>query len=220
MNANITRRITLNDVFTARQSGEQDAQTLLDVMAEFVTEAGQPDFSGTAFEQSLYPIIDLAQKHRVEECMARLEGFAAIIGPVLERIAGIETEHAILSASQSATQAERITPEEQRAVNAAISTCSMASAGRIIATHPNDDDATVTLCELQLAELARYFTSGNDQLGSPLFELRHPGGNVWRLYADGRCEGLPDGVVVVNHALPIIHELIAKQIPRGSVANE
>jgi len=151
MSTNITRRITLSDVFTARQSGEQDAQTLLDVMAEFVTEAGQPDFSGTAFEQSLYPIIDLAQKHRVEECMARLEGFAAIIGPVLERIAGIEAEHALLSASQSATQAERITPEEQRAVNAAISTCSMVSAGRLIAAHPNDDDATVTLCELQLA---------------------------------------------------------------------
>jgi hypothetical protein len=151
MSTNITRRITLNDVFTARQSGEQDAQTLLDVMAEFVQEAGQPDFSGTAFEQSLYPIIDLAQKHRVEECMARLEGFAAIIGPVLERIAGIEAEHALLSASQSATLAERITPEEQRAVNATISTCSMVSAGRIIAAHPNDDDATVTLCELQLA---------------------------------------------------------------------
>lgn len=151
MNTNITRRIQLSDVFTARQNGEQDAQTLLGVMAEFVTEAGQPDFSGTAFAQSLYPIIDLAQKHRVEECMARLEGFAAIIGPVLERIAGIEAEHALLSASQSATLAERITPEEQRAVNAAISTCSQVSAGRIIAAHPNDDDAIVTLCELQLA---------------------------------------------------------------------
>ena len=151
MNTNITRRITLSDVFTARQSGEQDAQTLLGVMAEFVTEAGQPDFSSTALTQSLYPIIDLAQQHRIEECMARLEGFAEIIGPVLERIAGIEAEHALLSASQSATQAERITPEEQRAVNAAISTCSMVSASRIIAAHPNDDDATVTLSELQLA---------------------------------------------------------------------
>lgn len=81
-------------------------------------------------------------------------------------------------------------------------------------------EAEVERMKASLAELARYFTSGNDQLSAPLFELRHPGGNVWRLYADGRCEGLPDGVVVVNHALPIIHELIAKQIPRGSVANE
>lgn len=151
MNTNTTRRITLNDVFTARQSGEQDAQMLIDVMAEYVAEAGQQEFSSTAFEQSLYPIIDLAQKHRVEECMARLEGFAAIIGPVLERISGIEAQHALLSASQSATMAERITPEEQHAVNAAISTCSMVSAGRIIAANQDDDDAIVTLCELQLA---------------------------------------------------------------------
>jgi len=151
MNTNTTRRITLSDVFTARQSGEQDAQMLIDVMAEYVAEAGQQDFSSTAFEQSLYPIIDLAQKHRVEECMARLEGFAAIIGPVLERISAIEAQHALLSASQSATLAERITPEEQRAVNAAISTCSMVSACRIIAASQDDDDAVVTLCELQFA---------------------------------------------------------------------
>lgn len=151
MSANITRRITLSDVFTSRQSGEQDAQTLLAVMAEFIAEAGQQDFSSTALTQSLYPIIELAQQHRIEECMARLEGFAEIIGPVLERIAAIEAKHALLSASQSATLAGRITPEELRAVNAAISTCSQVSAGRIVAADQGDDDATVTLCELQLA---------------------------------------------------------------------
>lgn len=151
MSTNISRRITLSDVFNSRQSGEQDAQTLLAAMAEFVAETGQQDFSSTALTQSLYPIIELAQQHRIEECMARLEGFAEIIGPVLERIAAIEAKHALLSASQSATLAERITPEEQCAVNAAISTCCMVSAGRIIATNQDDDDAIVTLCELQLA---------------------------------------------------------------------
>lgn len=53
-----------------------------------------------------------------------------------------------------------------------------------------------------------------------LFELRHPAGHVWRLYANGRCEGFPDGVVVVNHALPMIYELIAKQAPCGGIPNE
>jgi len=132
---NITRRIQLVDVTTARQYGEQDAQALLKAMTNPTTEADQQDDASAILMHSLHPIIELAQQHRIEECTARLEGFAKITGPVLERIA---------------TLAERITPEEQRAVNAAISTCSLVSAGRIIAAH-QDDDATVTLCELQFA---------------------------------------------------------------------
>lgn len=56
--------------------------------------------------------------------------------------------------SASLNQADRVaqaTADEQRAIDAAIATCSRVSAGRIIAAHPNDDDAIVTLCELQLA---------------------------------------------------------------------
>lgn len=53
-----------------------------------------------------------------------------------------------------------------------------------------------------------------------LFEVLGTNEAVWKLYADGRCEGFPEGVVVVNHALPMIHELIAQQLPGGGIANE
>lgn len=39
---------------------------------------------------------------------------------------------------------------------------------------------------------------------SPLFELRH-GGQVWRLYADGRYEGFPDGTVILNNASTLVN---------------
>lgn len=151
MNDKITRRIQLVDVFTARTAGEQDAQALLEVMAEFVTEAGQQEFASTALAQSLYPIFELAQQHRIEEYTARLDGFAEIIGPVLERISAIEAEHALRTAAESAGQSDRITPEEQRAVNAAISTCCQVSAGRIVAVDQDDQDAAAALIELQSA---------------------------------------------------------------------
>lgn len=151
MNDKITRRIQLADVFTARAAGEQDAQALLEAMAEFVTEAGQQEFASTALVQSLYPIFELAQQHRIEEYTARLDGFAEIIGPVLERISAIEAEHALRTAAESAGQSGRITPEEQRAVNAAILTCCQVSAGRIIAANQNDQDSAVALIELQRA---------------------------------------------------------------------
>lgn len=95
MTDQITRRIQLVDVFSARIAGEQDAQTLLEAIAEFITEPGQQGISGDLMTQSLHPIIELAQQHRIEECMARLDGFAEILGPVLERIAAIEAEHAL-----------------------------------------------------------------------------------------------------------------------------
>lgn len=63
-------------------------------------------------------------------------------------------------------------------------------------------------------------TNADDLLGALLFELRHPAGHVWRLYANGVCEGFPEGVVVVNRALPMIHRLIAKQIPCGSIPSK
>ncbi len=151
MNTTITRRIQLVDVTTSSQNGEQDAQALLKAMTNPTTEGGQQDDASAILIHSLHPIIELARHYRVEECTARLEGFAKIIGPVLERVAAIEAENAKLTGSQSATLAERITLEEQRAVNAAISICSRVSAGRIIAACQDDDDATVTLCELQLA---------------------------------------------------------------------
>lgn len=31
-----------------------------------------------------------------------------------------------------------------------------------------------------------------------VFEVRRADGHVWRVYADGRIEGFPDGCVVIN----------------------
>ncbi len=45
-----------------------------------------------------------------------------------------------------------------------------------------------------------------------LFELQGPDGHSWRLHLDGRVEGFPDGVAVVNHALPLVASLIGKVI--------
>ena len=44
-----------------------------------------------------------------------------------------------------------------------------------------------------------------------LFELHAPDGNTWSLYIDGRTEGLHDGTVVKNHALPHVQRLVAVQ---------
>ncbi len=151
MIANITRRIQLLDVTTARQNGEQDAQALLASMGELITSADQQDDASAILMHSLHPIIELAQQHRIEECMARLEGFAGVIGPVLERSSVSAAAQSLIGASPFAGPGNTITQEEQRAVNAAISTCSRVSAGRILAAHQHDDDAIVTLCELQLA---------------------------------------------------------------------
>jgi hypothetical protein len=151
MNNRNTPRLQLRDVFTARMDGEQDAQSLLETMAQHVTEAAHQEVASTMLAQSLYPIIELAQHHRIEECMARLDGFAEIIGPVLERISAVEAKCALITAAIPPDGAAPITADEQRAINAAISTCSQVSAGRIIAVRPDDDDAIVALCELQLA---------------------------------------------------------------------
>lgn len=76
-NDQIARRIQLRDTFTARQDGEQDAHALLANVQQPSTAAGP------LLAQSLYPIVELAQQHRLEECAAWLEGFAGIIGPKL-----------------------------------------------------------------------------------------------------------------------------------------
>ena len=101
---------------------------------------------------ALGEIIALASENRFEESEARLTAFCSIIGPVLERTVALEAKCALLSASlNQADRVAKITADEQRAIHAAISTCSQVSAGRVIAAHPNDDDAIVTLVELQMA---------------------------------------------------------------------
>jgi len=56
-------------------------------------------------------------------------------------------------------------------------------------------------------------------LSALLFELRGPGGEVWKLWADGRAEGFPPGTVLMNKAAPILHALLSKKyVPDSHVA--
>lgn len=44
-------------------------------------------------------------------------------------------------------------------------------------------------------------------MNKPLFELHGPDGSLWRLYADGRYEGFPEGTWIVNMAAILIQAL-------------
>lgn len=48
-----------------------------------------------------------------------------------------------------------------------------------------------------------------------LFELRAPGGEVYRLYLDGRAEGFPDGTAVQNLAFPLWCALVGEVKGQG-----
>lgn len=142
------RRLKLLSTEESQQAGNYDAETLL--LAFRNMKDG--DDAACLLADTMNGIMALAFDNRTEESIERLDGFCTIIGPVLERAAALEAKCALLSASLN--QADRVaqtTADEQRAIHAAIATCSQVSAGRIIAAHPNDDDAIVTLCELQLA---------------------------------------------------------------------
>ena len=144
----ITRRLKLLSTEESHKAGNYDAETLL--LAFRNIEQG--DNAANLLADALNGIAALAFDNRTEESIERLDGFCAVIGPVLERAAALEAKCALLAASLN--QADRVaqtTTAEQRAVDAAIATCSQVSAGRIIAARSDDDDAIVTLCELQLA---------------------------------------------------------------------
>ena len=55
-------------------------------------------------------------------------------------------------------------------------------------------------------------------LSELLFEFRGPGGEVWKVWADGRFEGFPGGTVIVNKAAPLLHSLLSKQCGPGRVS--
>ena len=144
----ITRRLKLLSTEESHKAGNYDAETLLVAFRK----ANEGDDAASLLADALNGIMALAFDNRTEESIERLDGFCAILGPVLVRAAALEAKCALLSASLN--QADRVAEtrtDEQRAVDAAIATCSQVSAGRIIAAQPNDDDAIVTLCELQLA---------------------------------------------------------------------
>ena len=142
------RRMKLLSTEESHKAGNYDAETLLLAFRNMK----ENDDAACLLADAMNGITALAFDNRTEESIERLDGFCAIIGPVLERAAALEAKCTLLSASLN--QADRVaqaTADEQRAIHAAIATCSQVSAGRIIAAHPNDDDAIVTLCELQLA---------------------------------------------------------------------
>lgn len=142
------RRLKLLSTEESQKAGNYDAETLL---LAFRNMKEDDDAAGLLAD-TMNGIMALAFDNRTEESIERLDGFCSIIGPVLERAAALEAKCTLLSASLN--QADRVaqtTADEQRTIDAAIATCSRVSAGRIIAAHPNDDDAIVTLCELQLA---------------------------------------------------------------------
>lgn len=148
-----TQRMRLVNAEEARAAGIADAETLLFALSHADSDDGDPtDTPESRIDESLGAIVGLALTNRDEEFCARLDGYFSIIGPVLYRAQALEAKCALLSAALN--QADRVaqtSADEQRAIHAAIATCSQISAGRIIATHPDDDDALVTLCELQLA---------------------------------------------------------------------
>lgn len=142
------RRLKLLSTEESHQAGKFDAESLLLALRNIK----EGDDAASLLSDAMNGIMGLAFDNRVEESVERLDGFCAVIGPVLERAAALEAKCALLSASLN--QADRVaqtTSLEQRAIHAAIATCSQVSAGRIIAAHQSDDDAIVTLCELQLA---------------------------------------------------------------------
>lgn len=142
------RRIKLFSTEESHKAGNYDAEKLLAAFRD-LSEGGD---AACLLADTMNDIMGLAFDNRIEESVERLDGFCAIIGPVLERAATLEAKCALLSASlNQANRVVQVSADEQRAIRAAISICSLVSAGRIIATNPDDDDAVVTLCELQIA---------------------------------------------------------------------
>lgn len=144
-----TQRIRLVTPAEANATGKAKAQQLL---ANVALPDDEENSASAFLYISLVEFIALALDNRFEEWNNRLAGFCDVIGPVMQRATELDAKCALLSAALN--QADRViqaTAEEQRAIDAAIATCSQVSAGRIIAAHPNDDDAIVTLCELQMA---------------------------------------------------------------------
>lgn len=123
-----SQRLRLQSPPEAKAAGTEDARQLLAELNELFADPNGVCSAGLLVH-ALTETIALAAENRAEECSARLEGFAEAIGPLLYRLPA----------------------EEQRAIDAAIATCSQVSAGRIIAAHPGDDDAIVALAELQLS---------------------------------------------------------------------
>lgn len=143
-----TQRLRLVNAAEANATGKAEAQQLL---AEDFPE-NEHRTPADALYVALVEFVALAHENRYEELHERLKGFCEIIGPALYRPQALEAKCALLSAAlNQADRIAKITADEQRAIHAAIAVSGQVTAGRIIATQPDDDDALVTLCELKLA---------------------------------------------------------------------
>ncbi|WP_428827703.1 hypothetical protein ACLIKD_06845 [Azonexus sp. IMCC34842] len=136
----------------AAAAGEADARSL---MAEILT-AEEGDNHGELMSDAMAEIIGLAVENRIEECMARLAAFCGITGALLYRSAKIiplseESVRLLRESDARCSDAMLRSSDQDRVILAAISACSYVATGRIVAAHQKDDDAAVTLAELQLA---------------------------------------------------------------------
>jgi len=87
MNTTITRpfhRLRLQDPAESREAGAVDAQSLLGKLREVHNDPDGVCSTGLV-THFMGEIITLAQNNRSEECTARLNGFASIVGPILRR---------------------------------------------------------------------------------------------------------------------------------------
>ena len=89
----ITGRLKLLSTEESHKAGNYDAETLL---AAF-RKANEEDDAASLLADTLNGIMALAFDNRTEESIERLDGFCAIIGPVLERAAALEAKCALLA---------------------------------------------------------------------------------------------------------------------------
>lgn len=158
----MTERIRFNPA-EAAAAGEADARSL----QQAFRDAQEGDNMARLLNDSLAEIIGLAVEHRIEECTARLESFCGVAGPIFWlSVKMADSQEGRLDSVKELVQkqSEMIdrlraplpmeptgTDLESHLINVAISTCCRVLEGRIIAAHPDDEDAIVALAELQLA---------------------------------------------------------------------
>lgn len=148
MTTHITRsnqRLQLLTAEESRKAGNFDAESLL----ARLRNASEGDDAACLLADAMNSFMSLAFDNRTEESIERLDGFCAVIGPVLERASALEAKCILLAASLN--QADRKAQASERVIRAARDTCSQVAASRILTAHPDDDEALVTLCELKMA---------------------------------------------------------------------
>lgn len=158
----MNERIRFNPA-EAAAAGETDARSLLQALRD----AQEGDNMADLLNDALAEIIGLAVENRIEECTARLDAFCRFAGPLFWlAVKMADSQEGIVD---SMKEFMRLQPEltarlsgplpmepssndlESHLIDVAISTCCQVSAGRIVAAHPDDEDAIVALAELQLA---------------------------------------------------------------------